>query len=591
MSPSVVKDLLIGATIAGRYEVVRRIGGGGMGSVYEVAHTRLRRRFAMKTVSAELSDDAQALARFQREADVVAGLHHPNIVDIVDWEVMDDGTPCLIMEYLRGETLAERLKRSGPLSWTVLGRIADQVLSALSVAHRAGVIHRDLKPHNIFLAQDDTGAERAKLLDFGVSKVRDSQSTLTGQQQLIGTPAHMSPEQVEGDTDKIGPASDVWAMGTILFEMATARRAFAAPSLPSFLYRICHGAPDSVLAGRPDSPPAFVALIERTLSRDVLVRIVESGDLRRELRLALEPVAPGAFVDELRPDEDSELDETTTIHTTVYERASSQHDANGTVDETTPVPMQPQPHQGTPTTLSRAASQVTPYPHFSPYRTTSRAKKLVVAMAVIAGFGGLAALGIFLGGDNRGRGPEHPTPAAGVAEETSSPDAAESLPAPTTLAVFDAQVPVREVVAATPADAGTAPASPQEDAAAASPVPSYVELALDSVPRGAEVRSEKGGPSLGKTPFSEKRERSDVKITYLLERPGYREASVGFVPNRDQSQKVVLVKARPKKSTHKVRRRKPHTKRHTPQKPKVESPAPAENKEWKPGDPLDVQIQ
>jgi serine/threonine-protein kinase len=285
-------DPLIGQVIAARYEVLRLIGKGGMGAIYEVKHTRLPRRFALKKLSAALADDPEALARFRREADVVASLRHPNVVEIVDWETLDDGAPCMIMEFLAGEDVGARLAKRGPLDWQTLGRVADEVMSALGVAHRAGVVHRDLKPQNIFLSRDDAGDERAKLLDFGVSKVRHAESLITTQgAQLLGTPAYMSPEQANGEADTVGPDADVWAMGAILIEMATAKRAFTAGSTPAILYRIVHGEPEPILKHRPDAPPAFVELVARALAKEPKDRIADIEELRTELRAALGGVA------------------------------------------------------------------------------------------------------------------------------------------------------------------------------------------------------------------------------------------------------------------------------------------------------------
>src|SRR5262249_38747262 len=156
--------------------------------------------FALKTLTAEAAEDFEVLVRFRREAEIVAKLRHPNIVEVVDWDNVD-GVPYLVMEYLRGEPLKTRIQR-GPLAWPDLALIADQMMSALAVAHRAGVVHRDLKPENIFLTRDDSGEERAKLLDFGISKLRDSKTFATTDARLLGTPAYMAPEQAEGRTDQ-----------------------------------------------------------------------------------------------------------------------------------------------------------------------------------------------------------------------------------------------------------------------------------------------------------------------------------------------------------------------------------------------------
>jgi len=286
-------DPLLGQIIAGRYEVVRLLGKGGMGAVYEVRHQRLKRSFAMKTLTAGRADDGEALARFQREADVVATLRHANVVEVIDWEQLPDGAPCMIMELLRGEDLGERLAR-GPLPWPLLARIADQVLSALAAAHRAGIVHRDLKPQNIFLVEDDSGEVRAKLLDFGVSKIRDS-AFKTTDDRLIGTPAYMSPEQANGESERIGPAADVWAMGAMLFEMATGRPAFKATSVPALLHRIAFGEPEALLPLRPDAPAAFVELVAGALSREAARRLTTTDELRVGLRTALAGVAPGVL--------------------------------------------------------------------------------------------------------------------------------------------------------------------------------------------------------------------------------------------------------------------------------------------------------
>src|SRR5262249_38646912 len=156
--------------------------------------------------------EPEALARFQREADVVAGLRHPNVVEIVDWDVTPDGEPCMVMELLRGEDLSQRLRKRGALPWPELGRIADQVLGALSGAHRAGIGHGARKRENVFWATEEAGGEHARRLAFGVSKIRHSDSLVTGDDRLIGTPAYMSPEQADGRTEEVGPATDAWAM-------------------------------------------------------------------------------------------------------------------------------------------------------------------------------------------------------------------------------------------------------------------------------------------------------------------------------------------------------------------------------------------
>ena len=290
---------MIGQIVGGRFEVVRLIGKGGMGSIYEVRNTRLGRSFALKTLTGDGASDTAVLQRFRREADVIARIKHPNIVEVIDWEQLSDGSPAMVMEYLQGEDLAKRIA-GGPLQWPQIARIADQVLAALSVAHANGVVHRDLKPQNIFLAEDGSGDERVKLLDFGVSKVRDSKSLVTTDARLLGTPAYMAPEQADGRAGDIGTHTDVWATGSILQEMATGELAFDANSLPSILYKVCHGKAAEIEAKRPDAPAAFVELVRETLTRDIDKRISDATVLRVRLREALRSL-PGVSYSEILP--------------------------------------------------------------------------------------------------------------------------------------------------------------------------------------------------------------------------------------------------------------------------------------------------
>ena len=296
---SAAVDPLIGSVVAGRYEVIRVIGQGGMGTIYEVRNTRLGRSFALKTLSSGL-ENGEILARFRREAEIVASLNHANILDVVDWDTLADGSPCMVMEYLRGEDLSTRVRSTGPLAWPDFARIADQVLAALAVAHRAGVIHRDLKPQNIFLAADDNGDESVKLLDFGISKLRDSRTFTTTDAKVIGTPAYMPPEQAEGRQEDIGPPSDVWAMGAILYEMATGIVAFDGASIPAILYKVCHGRPRPILELRVDTPAKLVALIEHTLMPRVADRIATAEKLRSDLREALANIGGISWPEPLR---------------------------------------------------------------------------------------------------------------------------------------------------------------------------------------------------------------------------------------------------------------------------------------------------
>jgi len=162
------EDPLVDTVIADRYRIIRKIGEGGMSVIYEAQHVKLMRAFALKGLLPMLAGNREAVERFQREAELIGGLRHPNVVDISDWVYLPDGRPCMVLEFLHGASLLVRLQR-GPMEWDAIARIGDQTMSAIALAHRVGITHRDLKPDNIFISIDDSGDEAVKLLDFGAS--------------------------------------------------------------------------------------------------------------------------------------------------------------------------------------------------------------------------------------------------------------------------------------------------------------------------------------------------------------------------------------------------------------------------------------
>ncbi len=494
MSAPAERDPLVGTTVAGRYEVIRKIGRGGMGAIYEVRHTRLSRSFALKTLTWEVAENPEVVARFQREADVIAKLRHPNIVEIVDWDALADGTPCLIMEFLRGEDLAQRLRR-GPLAWNVLATFGDQVLGALAVAHRADVVHRDLKPQNIFLSVDDAGEERAKLLDFGVSKIRGSKSFATTDARLIGTPAYMSPEQADGAHDEIGPATDVWAMGAILFEMATGKVAFDGASVPQILYRICHRGPDDLLKHRPDAPPAFVKLIDRALSREPDNRIRDVDTMRAELRVALTGVGDVRFADSL-------VAPSMTIRPETRPPTGHEETVAATPVSTpgrAPISLGEQP-----TTLSSSIGQSIT----TPPKPAPRKRGGLIALGLLVAGAGVAVAFVMSGGKSSNDQPKG----------SSEPAAARDVdpPPPATGPAIDA----------TPA-----PVSP-----------TTVTLKIDSTPSGATVVRMPSGEEVGKTPYAETVPRVEGQLEFQVKLDGH-VAQIVSLPTTDNGVAKVTLPA------------------------------------------------
>jgi len=292
----------VGEIVAGRYEILRLIGQGGMGSVYEVQHLALRRSFALKLLMPDQVQNAESLARFRQEAGVIAALRHPNIVEIVDWLALSDGTPGMLMEFLRGQSL-HALLRTGPLPWQALAAFGDQLVSALAVAHKAGIIHRDLKPANVFVVSDEGADERIKLLDFGVSKIAGTDKGLTTAGYVLGSPPYMSPEQLSSPSDKLGPATDLWSTGALLYEMATGKRAFNARNLGDLAEQIRTMRPPPITTLRPDAPAAFVAVIDSALTIDPARRVGSANELRRALAASLKPLLrslPSVAVEQLQ---------------------------------------------------------------------------------------------------------------------------------------------------------------------------------------------------------------------------------------------------------------------------------------------------
>jgi serine/threonine-protein kinase len=280
----------------GVYVVHELLGAGGMGEVYRARDTRLGRDVALKVLPRDMSSDPERLARFNREAQLLAVLNHPHIAALYGVEdVPDDGpgapaATALVLELVEGPTLADRLKRSAmPLAGTIAA--ARQIADALDAAHAAGIVHRDLKPANIKLRDDGT----IKVLDFGLAKAMSSRSNvpasradsgLTRVGTIQGTAAYMSPEQVRGQA--VDHRTDVWAFGCVLYEMLTGHTAFGADTPSDTIAAILDRDPD--LSRLPFStPPALRRLLKRCLAKDPKKRLRDIGDVVLDLDEALEP--------------------------------------------------------------------------------------------------------------------------------------------------------------------------------------------------------------------------------------------------------------------------------------------------------------
>jgi eukaryotic-like serine/threonine-protein kinase len=284
---------LVSGTKLGPYEIQSPLGAGGMGEVYRARDTRLERSVAIKVLPAVLSSDAERKQRFEREARTISSLNHPNICALYDVG-SQDGLEYLVLEYVEGETLEKRLEK-GPLPTELLLRHALEIADALEKAHRNGVIHRDLKPANIMLTKSG-----AKLLDFGLAKwsaagasqeetlktLTAAATKLTEQGTIVGTFRYMAPEQLEGK--EADARTDIFALGEVLYEMATARAAFAGKTKASLIAAILSAEPAPISTLQPMTPPALERLVRGCLEKDPDERWQTAHDVKLQLRAIAE---------------------------------------------------------------------------------------------------------------------------------------------------------------------------------------------------------------------------------------------------------------------------------------------------------------
>ncbi|MFO0572997.1 MAG: serine/threonine-protein kinase [Polyangia bacterium] len=260
-------------SMIGPYRVVRLLGEGGMGAVYEAVHEAIERRVALKVLHPEFARNAEFTARFFNEARAVNRVEHPGLVQISDYGQQSDGTAYIVMEFLRGESLSRRLQRAGGrLSTAEVVNISRQIADALCAAHAKDIVHRDLKPDNVMLVPEPhmPGGERTKLLDFGIAKVADGGDrpmVLTKTDQFMGTPLYMSPEQCEG-AGRVDAKSDVYSLGVMLFEMLSGQLPFVADGPGKVLGMHILTPPPLLKDVAPEVPLPLCDLVQRLLIKN-----------------------------------------------------------------------------------------------------------------------------------------------------------------------------------------------------------------------------------------------------------------------------------------------------------------------------------
>jgi serine/threonine-protein kinase len=272
----------VGAVIDGKYELVAVLGTGGMGVVYEGRNLRILRRVAIKVLHATTAESGDAVARFEQEAQAAGRIGSKHIVEVLDLGHLPNGDRYMVMEYLEGESLRDRMDRVPRAAPLQLAPLISQLLEGLGAAHAAGVFHRDLKPENVFL-QRTRGGDFVKLLDFGISKfTRDTNFSKTRTGSIFGTPYYMAPEHATG-SKKVDHRVDIYAVGVIMYEALSGCLPFDGEVFTELLFKIALETPPSLQALRPDLHPDWVRLVERAMARQPEARFASAAEFRDAL--------------------------------------------------------------------------------------------------------------------------------------------------------------------------------------------------------------------------------------------------------------------------------------------------------------------
>ena len=290
------RDPLIGQVLDGRYRIESVLGEGGMGLVYKAVHVALKKPLAIKVLRPEVSKNEQIVARFRQEAQSASAIGNQHIIDISDFGELQDGSTYFVMEFLTGRSLTKAVEE-GRFSPQRVIHVAKQLCRALGAAHEIGVVHRDMKPDNVQLIERGADKDFVKVLDFGIAKVGGGTSKLTQAGQVFGTPHYMSPEQCAGTT--VDHRTDIYAVGVMLYEMATSQVPFDADNLMGILTKHLYEKPipPHELPPPVDVPPALEAVIMKCLEKKAEVRYQNMGELLADLEALEAGLTPQAVVD------------------------------------------------------------------------------------------------------------------------------------------------------------------------------------------------------------------------------------------------------------------------------------------------------
>jgi serine/threonine protein kinase len=279
-------ELQAGMVLRGKYEILGKLGAGGMATVYRARHLAFGEIRAIKLVGRRLEDDEEFLRRFRNEAIVARRLQHPNAVRVEDLDTTEDGRPFIVMEYVEGRNLREVIRRDGALGLRRAVAVARQVAAALSAAHELGIVHRDIKPDNILITGSGP-AETAKVLDFGIAKAKedfggDHVATRTG--TMVGTPQYISPEQAMGRRgDELDGRADLYSLGVVLYEALAARKPFDGDTPVAVAHNVRHAEAPPLASLRGDLDPGLVAVVERAMAREPSARFATAREMAEAL--------------------------------------------------------------------------------------------------------------------------------------------------------------------------------------------------------------------------------------------------------------------------------------------------------------------
>lgn len=269
-----------------KYRIIRLLGEGGMGAVYEGENTRIHRRVAIKVLHAAVAESADAVQRFEREAQAAGRIGSEHIVEVLDLGHLPDGDRYMVMEFLEGQSLSERIAARGRLPAQAVAPIVIELLEGLHAAHEAGIVHRDLKPDNVFLLASRSGQKDfVKILDFGISKFNTlgGEFSMTRTGAVMGTPYYMSPEQAKGNR-AVDHRADLYAVGVILYESISGEVPFNAGTFNELLFKIVLENPVPLTEKVPDLDPAFAAIVSKAMARDPEQRFQTARELQEALR-------------------------------------------------------------------------------------------------------------------------------------------------------------------------------------------------------------------------------------------------------------------------------------------------------------------